>query len=97
MAERFIAAVLKTAGGKASVGSNPTPVAMRLAETLLCRMAVAHPVISFPGGAAYAAPLNAAWLSQTVTSPCKCRVSVQEGRLLCISSNGFGENTSKSS
>lgn len=62
MAERFIAAVLKTAGGKTSVGSNPTPVAMRLAETLLCRMVVVHPVISFPGGAANpAAPLNAAW------------------------------------
>lgn len=56
MAEGSIAAVLKTVGGNTSVGSNPTPVAMRLSETLLCRMVVIHPVVSFPGAANTAAP-----------------------------------------
>ena len=62
MAEWFIAAVLKTAGGKTSVGSNPTPVATRLCRGVLCRMAVVHSVTPFrQGRQTHAAPSNAAW------------------------------------
>lgn len=76
VAEWFKATVLKTVGGKTSVGSNPTLVAMCFlhgAQTLPCGCSIRY--FPFRWEAVIRLPFNAARFFRTVASPYKCRAN----------------------